>query len=770
MGAGREGRARLPDILYRWRALVLALGLGLGGLGAWGLGDVQVESSYRIYFDEDNPELRALESLEARFSKNRFAFMVIKPREGDIFQARTLRIIAEASAEAWRLPRVSRVDSLSNFQHVESVEGTIEIGDLYDAGAALDTAELARIREIALSEPRLRGTLVAADGGAAGVNMQVLLPEGKTRAEIALVAGACRELAQRLRAKYPDHEFRLTGQIFLDEALARATIGDIVALYPIAVALMIATLAALLRSLKLSLLTFAIITTAIAATLGLGALAGIGLSPPTVQAPVMILCLAIANCVHVLETYVHELAGGSERREAIAESLRVNLEPVALANATTAAGFLSLNLSDVPPFRELGNLVALGVLLSGLLTLTVLPAALACIPLRVQRRGNGHTLMARLGRLVVRRHRRLLPAGAAVVLVLVAFLPRNELNDVYSHWFEDSFQFRRDTDFMERHLTGLYAIDYVLDAGSPEGIADPEFLGAVARFSEWLRQRPEIRSVSSVTDTLKRINQAMHEGDPAFYRLPRSRELAAQYLLLYEMSLPYGLDLNNEINVDKSAIRMVARGDSMATSEMLALERAAQAWLARAAPAIAAGQGTGTALMFSHIGERNIRSMLLATTLALVLVSALLVLAFRSLKLGLLSLVPNLVPAAVAFGIWGLLVGEVGLGLSLVTGITLGIVVDDTVHFMSKYLRARREQGLDAAEAIVHAFRTVGRAMTVTSVALMIGFLVIASSHYLVNAQLGLLTALVVALALAADFVLLPSLLLALDSTRSSKE
>jgi predicted RND superfamily exporter protein len=170
--------------------------------------------------------------------------------------------------------------------------------------------------------------------------------------------------------------------------------------------------------------------------------------------------------------------------------------------------------------------------------------------------------------------------------------------------------------------------------------------------------------------------------------------------------------------------------------------------------------------MFANIGSRNIKSMLLGTTIALVMISMILIFAFRSIKIGLISLLPNLVPAALGFGLWGLFVGEVGLALSVVTGMTLGIVVDDTVHFLSKYLRARREGGLNSADAVVYAFSTVGRALVITSFVLIAGFLVLALSSFELNSGMGLLTAIVIAFALLADFLLLPPLLMKFEEKR----
>ena len=279
---------------------------------------------------------------------------------------------------------------------------------------------------------------------------------------------------------------------------------------------------------------------------------------------------------------------------------------------------------------------------------------------------------------------------ASFVLLALTGLPRNELNDVYATWFDPEIQFRSDTDFVIENLTGLYQLSYSLKAGQTGGINEPAFLHDVAAFADWYRSQPESIHVSVISDTMKRLNMNMHGDDPQMYRLPDDRDLAAQYLLLYELSLPYGLDLNNELDIEKSATRMVITLKTLSTNEMLALSARAEDWLANNSPHIKNAVATGAVMMFAHIGASNIPAMLLAGATALILISLILIGALRSPKIGLLSLVPNLTPAAVGFGLWGYFVGEVGLGLSVVASMTMGIVVDDTVHFLSKYLRARR--------------------------------------------------------------------------------
>ena len=285
--------------------------------------------------------------------------------------------------------------------------------------------------------------------------------------------------------------------------------------------------------------------------------------------------------------------------------------------------------------------------------------------------------------------------------------------------------------------------------------------------TKWLREQPETRHVTALTDVIKRLNRNMHGDQESFHKLPESRDLAAQYLLLYEMSLPFGLDLNNQIDIDKSSLRLTVNNRTMSTNEVLAFDKRVLEWIDQYAPSVETAGGTGGPMMFAHIGARNIVAMLVGTTIALILISFVLVAALRSFRIGLISMVPNLAPAAMGFGLWGIFDGQIGLALSVVTTMTLGIVVDDTVHFLSKYLRARREEGADAPDAVRYAFETVGSALVITTLVLVVGFLVLATSTFELNSGMGLLTAVVIALALAADFFFLPALLMSLDGGKT---
>jgi predicted RND superfamily exporter protein/outer membrane lipoprotein-sorting protein len=626
------------------------------------------------------------------------------------------------------------------------------------AGLARD--ELAEIREIALAQPELAGRLISPAADVTGVNVTLQLP-GEDPMELFQPVTAAREMAAALEARYPGLEVRLSGVSMLNNAFAESGFEDMKTLIPLMNLVLILTMVLLLRSVTGTVATVAVIGLSSATAMGLAGWYGVLLEPVSLQATTMILTMAIADSVHILVTMLGEMRSGRTKTSALAESLRVNFLPVALTSVTTAIGFLSMNFSDSPPLNRLGTITAVGVGAALVLSLSFLPALMSILPVRVKvrrhTRSGTETVFARLGDFVVSRHRSVLIGATAIALALVAMVPINQTSDEFVRYFDESIEFRRDTDFAIERLTGIYQFQLSLDSGEPGGISKPAYLATLDQFSTWLREQPEIVRVSSLSDTLRRLNKNMLGDDPAEYRLPDNRELAAQYLLLYEMSLPYGLDLNNTINVDKSSSRVVATTGDIATREFMQLAGRAESWLRANAPVEMHARATGPTVMFSRITERN------GTAVAFLLISLVLVLALRNLRIGALSIIPNLIPAAMAFGAWGLLVGKVGFAVSVVAAMTMGIVVDDSVHFLTKYLRARREKNFDAPDAVRYAFTSVGKALWVTSMVLVAGFAVLAQSTFKQNSDMGLLAAVTIVCALLADFFLLPALLILLD-------
>jgi predicted RND superfamily exporter protein len=758
---------KIGDFIAGWvtqnRVLSIVISIVIALTAAAGGKNLAFTNDYRVFFSGDDPHLLAFESLQDTYSKNDNALIALAPDDGVVFKPATLAAIADITERAWQTPYSIRVDSLSNYQHTQAEGDDLLVGDLYEDADSMDSAQLQRVRDIALNEPLLVHRLIAADGKTAAVNITVELPGLDEATEGPEVVAYIRELRDYIRQTYPDLKPYLSGIVMMNNAFPEASIWDLTHLIPAAFGVILLLVFLQLRGLGGTLGTFLTILLSIASAMGLAGWMGIKLSPPAMTAPTIILTLAVADCVHILANWMHKVRQGEHRNVAMKESLRINFSPVFLTSVTTAIGFLSLNFSDAPPFHDLGNISAMGVMFAWFYAIFFLPALVSVLPVKKKSETSfGTTMMNRFAEWVISSRRILLPAMLVIIVLTISLIPRNELNDVFVEYFDDRVEFRTDTDFVVENLTGIYFVDYSLDAGESGGISEPAFLARVQRFSDWLREQPEVIHVNTLTDIFKRVNKSMHADNQDWYQLPEQRDLAAQYMLLYEMSLPYGLDMNNQIDIDKQRTRLSVTLETISTSNMLEFEDRVARWMDENTPQMKA-VGASPTVMFSHIGMRNIVSMLTGTAIALVAISLIFIFFFQSFRYGLLSLIPNIAPAGMAFGIWGLVDGEVGLGLSVVAAMTLGIVVDDTIHFMSKYLRARRERELDAINAVRYAFSTVGVALWTTSVALIAGFLVISSSSFELNSAMGLLVSVIIALALFVDFLLLPAMLIRFD-------
>ncbi|EHR6472337.1 efflux RND transporter permease subunit [Vibrio parahaemolyticus] len=754
------GLGKIPtkySLLVLLATIFLIIVATIGGKNLYFRGD------YDIFFDGTNKQLLAFDEIQTTFAKTDNLAIVIAPEDGDIFTPQTLSLIQKITVDAWQVPYSSRVDSIANYQHTEAFDDDLLVEDLLYSEYELTPERISKVKSIALSEPVLKSALVSEKGDVTVVNITVQLPEMDKTAEVAEVVSSINAMIDRYQRAYPDVTFHKAGIIAMNHAFMTAAQDDSSTLVPTMLVVILVFLTIMLRSILSVIATLIVIIGSVMATMGISGWAGMFLSTATVNVPTLIMTLAVADCVHVIATMRQSMKNGFTKAQSIERSIALNFVPILITSVTTAIGFLMMNMSDSPVLRDFGNLSALGVMVACFLSVTLLPALLKLLPIHVKMETSQDQkhVMDHLGDFVVSQRRALLPLSVVVIVVCASLIPLNKVNDESVEYFGQRNEFRQAADFMEERISGMTNISIAIKTNESQGIAAPDFLNTIGEFSSWLRDQPETDHVATLADVYKRLNKNMHGDDEAYYSLPQARELAAQYLLLYEMSLPYGLDLNNQINVDKSSIKMVLTVANLGSVELVDLENRIYQWFAEHAPQYQV-VASSPSLMFAHIGETNMASMLSTLPITLVLISALLIFALRSVRLGLISLMPNIAPAVIGFGLWALISGEINLGLSVVVTLTLGIVVDDAVHFLSKYQRARRE-GQTAEQAVRYAFHTVGRALWITTVVLVAGFSVLAMSSFRLNADMGQLSAIVIFIALVVDFLFLPTLLMLFD-------
>lgn len=748
-------------IRYRWWFLVFAVVVLL--LTASGASKVVLDDNYRSFFSDDNPHLLALNALEETYAKEEVILFVMAPENEQVFTKENLEAVQWLTTEAWQLTYGTRVDSITSYQHSYAEGDDIIIEDLVPEDRELTPEAIAKIRETALNEPSLVSRIISPKGHVTAVAATLVLP-GLDAGERVMPIQDARDLEARFETKYPTIDLRLTGGAVLSMMFTEYTQSDMGLLTPLMYVLIFLTTAIILRSLWATLAAILVILFSVASAMGLAGWFGLHITAPSSAMPTIVMTLAVADCVHILTAFLAKARSGSSRIDAIIHSLKLNFTATAITSCTTALGLLTTLFSDVPPLEEYGMMTAMGVGMAWFYSIVLLPPLVTLLPapkLRSYTENDG--FFERLGTVVAARKREILALSAIFVVICGMGLYGIDFKNNWINWFKPHTQFRQDVDFTTKNLSGINALEFSIPANGPNGITDPEYLEALDAFAQWARHQPYVNHVSTLTDTMRRLNQNMHGDDPAYYVIPESAELAAQYLLLYEMSLPYGQDLNNQINLDKSATRLLVITEDKNSSLINALKLDCETWLQENAPDYMVTQATGNGVMFASIAERTIRSIALTTPIALVTICLILVVLFRSIKYGLICLIPNLVPIIIAFGIWGYLFGRINFGVACVAGLAIGIVVDDTVHFMTKYLRARREENLSPELAVRYALTTVGPALVTTSLVLILGFSVMLLSAFNFNAHMGLLSAIAIGTALISDLFLLPAALLVID-------
>ncbi|MGB1088974.1 MAG: efflux RND transporter permease subunit, partial [Alphaproteobacteria bacterium] len=534
--------------VLRQRYLVMAFSVAFVALLAAGGQNITFTNDYRYFFSDKNPHLRAFLDLQETYAAPDTIIWVMQPQgeKGDGTQrlatdADTLKVIKQFTEDAWQTPHSTRVDSIANFQHTTATEDELIVTDLVPDVDDIDEAVAHKVHEIATNDPVLVRRAISVDGRTAAVIARLALPTDDLNPNVEAVQFA-RDLQEKYRAAHPDIRFELTGSSLLSNAFSEGATNDLKTLTPLMYVVIALTVWLLLRSVSATGSAMIVIALATVAAMGATGWIGIPISPPSANAPTVILTVAVADSIHVLVTMLVEMRKGRTKNDAIVESLRVNFVPVLLTSVTTAIGFMSLNFSDAHPIQDLGTISAIGAMVAWFLSIGFLPALLSVLPITakgsVERQSD---FMAKFAGFVIRRKNPLLMGSIIIVVFFAAFTPTLKFNDMFAKYFDERMDFRTATDFTAENLTTIYQIHWSVQTGEEDGINDPLYMQTIENFTNFLRAQPLVMQVNSVTDVMKRVNKSMNADDEAFYRVPDTREEVAQNLLLFEMSLPYGL-------------------------------------------------------------------------------------------------------------------------------------------------------------------------------------------------------------------------------------
>ena len=753
----------LAETIIRYRPLCIIISiLILAGL-AQGLSKINFNPDINAFFPENDTLTTSHLSIEDTYSSMDNAVIGIGVKEGTVFTNEVLSLIEDLTQKAWKTPHSLRVDSLSNYSYVSADGDDLYIEPFLEGSSTYDLKTL-KEKELIIEEEELAyGAIISKDKKTSLINIVFDPPRKDIEAEYQESLNYVLGFLEEARKNHPEVDLIISGIVYMEYQSPMLLKAQMPKLMPTAILVILLTLFLLLRSLVAVAGSFLVILMSVVSAMGsIGFMSG-DIAQPFIMVPILIATLAVADCVHLFTLYFQNLDSSRKSKEAMLESLKLNLQPLFLTSLTTAIGFLSLNLAPVEPLRGIGNGVAVGVFLAFIFTVLLLAPIVSYFNVKQSKNINFQKNIARkLGRFSIKNYKRLLVIVPVISCFLMAFIPLNKTNDNPLEFYSERYTTSAaDSKWISQRIGGTFPVSYELNS---QGIvSDPEFLREVDKFSEWLASNKEVLHVSSLSKIMKNLNKTLHGKQEEWNIIPTEPDLSAQYLFFYEMSLPYGLDLTNSISQNKESIKLVASLKELGSLEYREFAKRVENYASQNMPEDMVSIGTGTRPIFAFLSTMLITQLIYALGIGIVLITATIILFFRSLRYGMLTSVTNLLPIGVAFGIWAIVSGEISMLVGIGMGTTLGIIVDFTVHFLSKYLHARRQKNLSAEEAVEYAFETVGFALIITSFSLILGFLVLLQAFFIPIHGFVLFSSIAFLSALIIDLLLFPALLITWD-------
>ena len=753
----------LAETIIRYRPLCIIISLLiLAGL-AQGLTKINFNPDINVFFPENDTLTTSHLSIEDTYSSMDNAVIGIGVKEGTVFTNEVLSLIEDLTEKAWKTPHSLRVDSLSNYSYVSADGDDLYIEPFLEGSSTYDLKTL-KEKELIIEEEELAyGAIISKDKKTSLINIVFDPPRKDIEAEYQESLNYVLGFLEEARKNHPEVDLIISGIVYMEYQSPMLLKAQMPKLMPTAILVILLTLFLLLRSLVAVAGSFLVILMSVVSAMGsIGFMSG-DIAQPFIMVPILIATLAVADCVHLFTLYFQNLDSSRKSKEAMLESLKLNLQPLFLTSLTTAIGFLSLNLAPVEPLRGIGNGVAVGVFLAFIFTVLLLAPIVSYFNVKQSKNINFQKNIARkLGRFSIKNYKRLLVIVPVISCFLMAFIPLNKTNDNPLEFYSERYTTSAaDSKWISQRIGGTFPVSYELNS---QGIvSDPEFLREVDKFSEWLASNKEVLHVSSLSKIMKNLNKTLHGKQEEWNIIPTEPDLSAQYLFFYEMSLPYGLDLTNSISQNKESIKLVASLKELGSLEYREFAKKVENYASQNMPEDMVSIGTGTRPIFAFLSNMLITQLIYALGIGIVLITATIILFFRSLRYGMLTSVTNLLPIGVAFGIWAIVSGEISMLVGIGMGTTLGIIVDFTVHFLSKYLHARRQKNLSAEEAVEYAFETVGFALIITSFSLILGFLVLLQAFFIPIHGFVLFSSIAFLSALIIDLLLFPALLITWD-------
>jgi hydrophobe/amphiphile efflux-3 (HAE3) family protein len=750
-------------IRFRWQAVLLIV--LLTAFFAYQMQGLFFDNSNDIWFVKGDRTLEIMDKFKATFGNDEFVFILFDTK--DFFQPDTIRRIGRLADDLeTHVPYVKDMTWLGNVEHIEGVKGGVEINDLIEN--IPDTAEeMAKTKEKALNEKTWLNNLISPDGLVAGLILEMdSYPEDRLdpRNEVALAV-------KNILAKSEHRALKayVVGEPILHHDYNELANSEAGFFFGICLLIQMGILFWVARGVRGIVVPLVIVVLSVLWTMGMIGVMGLTLNLFIILVPTLLICVGIGDSMHFISEFQDQCIHGLKRRQAVIEAVaRVGL-PCLITSLTTAIGFLSFLSTRIKPFREMGIYAAIGVMAAFVLTLILVPVfySFGKDQVRSRKISDSHRvhhdfwdrILEKICRIVIGYPKTVLLMFICLSIVSVIGYQSVEVETNTAKMLSRKLPIRQAYDYVDDRMGGSMSLEVMLNTGKKDGVKDPVFLKQMDTFQQFMEDHPLTTKTSSVLDILKKMRRALHENKSEYYGIPETKDGTSQYLFLYETS--GGENLDKLVSFDYDIARLTARTKTLDTKDVRRFITDVKDFAQKNFGPAVKVEVTGYAGWFKKLNDLVGEGQKQSFITALIVITLVLIVVMGSLRLGLISMVPNVFPVLITLGLMGFAGIYMDTPLMSFSAVIIGVAVDDTIHFMMRFRREFERLG-NYADSLRTTLSTAGRPVTFTTITLVLGFSVLAFSNVSGIAKYGLLSSFAFLWALLADFFFMPAFLLLL--------
>ena len=754
-------------LLIKYRYLSIGLVIIVVCLLATGLTKLTFNPDLETYFPEGHPAVIRYNEIDDMFIPTDNLIIAVHSNEGTLFNGDSLKVIEELTKKSWTIPYSVRVDSLTNYSYVKSVNDDLIVEPFIEEAEKKSIEFFEKRENLVAGEDIIYKSLISEDKKTSVVSIIVDPPGPNKEDQNSELINYILGFIEPIKESNENLDIRLLGNPYLDYISPRIVKAEMPVVMPLMLLLIFLIVFLMIRSYVAVLATFVVILMSLIATFGSIGILGNPLNQMVTTIPILIITLALADCIHLFSIYFQNRIKGISSKESMEKSLEMNIQPLFLTTISTCIGFLCLNFIEVAPLRDFGNAVAIGIGFAFIFTIFFIAPIVSFFEVKTASKVTKQTRFSTsVGSFILKNGNKLIFSITSISFLILLCIPMNELDENPTQMYAEGFtSFSSDTLWLDEKLSVTFPVNFL--ATNEEGqVSDPDFLKILDKFSVWLEEREQVNHVTSLANNMKNLNKSMHGDDPEWKKIPENADLSAQYLFFYEMSLPMGLDLNSSISQDRKSTKISATLKDMSANEFKEFNNEVLGYIQQNNLENMISEPSSFRVIFTYMVEAIVNSLLYGLFIGILLITLIIGLFFRSYLLPALSIFPNILPIGMGFGLWGLFVGDVGFMVAVGMGSTLGVIVDFTVHFLSKYELARKEFKKSVEESVIYSFETVGFALIIMTVVLALGFSVLNLVTFIPIQDFAKFSVICFIGGLIINFLFLPNLLMKFDKRK----